>query len=179
MTLETPRGERTLWGVDLERALKESLTQPAIGDEVGLRTVRQDAVKVRTPERDADGNLLGERELDTHRNRWIIEKREFFEARAQAARTVCDASVDPRQAVNTHPELVGTYLQLRAAELAAKQFRDPEDRARFVAMVRSVLAEGVARGEPLPAVRLRERPAERPPPSAAKAREREGAQARA
>ena len=179
VTLETLRGERTLWGVDLERALKESLTQPAIGDEVGLRTVRQDAVKVRTPERDAEGNLLGERELDTHRNRWIIEKREFFEARAQAARTVRNVSVDPRQAVKTHPELVGTYLQLRAAELAAKQFRDPEDRERFVAMVRSVLAEGVARGEPLPAVRLRERQAERPPPSAAEAREPERAPARA
>jgi hypothetical protein len=179
VTLQTPRGERTLWGVDLERALKESLTQPAIGDEVGLRTVRQDAVRVKAPERDADGNVLGERDLDTHRNRWIIEKREFFEARAQAARTVRNVSVDPRQAVKTHPELVGTYLQLRAAELAAKQFRDPEDRERFVEMVRSVLAESVARGEPLPAVRLRERAAQRPPPGAAKAREPERAPARA
>src|SRR6266404_2360907 len=63
--LETSRGDRTVWGVDLERALKESLTQPAMGDEVGLRTVRQDAVKVRTPERDDDGNVVGERDRGT------------------------------------------------------------------------------------------------------------------
>lgn len=154
--LETARGERTIWGVDLERALKESLTQPTPGDEVGLRTVRQEPVKVKAPARDAEGTVLGERELDALRNRWIIEKRAFFDARAEAACTVRDVSVDPKQAVKNHPELVGTYLQVRAAELAAKRLRDPEDRKRFVGMVRSALADAVARGEPLPPVRLRE-----------------------
>jgi putative DNA primase/helicase len=154
--LETTRGERTIWGVDLERAFKESLTKPEIGDEVGLRAVRQEAVKVRTQKRDADGELI-EGDLDTHRNRWIIEKRGFFEARAEAARAVRDTSIDPKQAVKQHPELVGTYLQVHAAELAAKRFGDPEDRERFVQKVRAALADSVARGEPLPAVRLRER----------------------
>jgi putative DNA primase/helicase len=160
--LETPRGERTIWGVDLERAFKESLTKPDVGDEVGLRAVRQDAVTVRTQKRDAGGEPI-ERELETHRNRWIIEKRDFFEARAEAARTVRNTSIDPKQAVKSHPELVGTYLQMHAAELAAKRFRDPEDRERFVQKVRSALADSVARGEPLPAVRLRERAAARAP----------------
>jgi putative DNA primase/helicase len=71
VNLETARGERTIWGVDLERAFKESLTKPEIGDEVGLRAVRQEAVKVRTQKRDEKGGLI-ERELDTHRNRWIV-----------------------------------------------------------------------------------------------------------
>jgi hypothetical protein len=52
---------------------------------------------------------------------------------------------------------------MHAAELAAKRFRDPEDRERFVQKVRSALADSVARGEPLPAVRLRERAATRAP----------------
>jgi hypothetical protein len=159
--LETSNGDRTIWGVDLERAFKESLTKPQAGEEVGLRAVRQDAVKVKTATRGADGKVAGMRELETHRNRWIVEKREFFDARAQAARTVRDTSVTPKQAVKQHPELVGTYLQMRAAELAAKRFRDPDDRERFVAKVRSALAESVARGEPLPPVRLRERSQER------------------
>jgi putative DNA primase/helicase len=172
--IETPRGDRVIWGVDLERAFKESLSKPDIGDEVGLRAVRQEAVKVKAAQRDADGNVVGERDLDTHRNRWIIEKRGFFESRAGAARIVRDATVDPKQAVKQHPELVGTYLQVHAAELASKRFRDPQDRERFVARVRSALADSVARGEPLPAVRLRERAAERAP----QAREREAAPAR-
>jgi hypothetical protein len=161
--LETPRGDRIIWGVDLERAFKESLTKPQAGEEVGLRAVSQDAVKVKKTARGADGKVAGMRELETHRNRWIVEKREFFEARAQAARTVRDTTVAPKQAVKQHPELVGTYLQMHAAELAAKRFRDPEDRERFVAKVRSALADSVARGEPLPPVRLRERPQERTP----------------
>jgi putative DNA primase/helicase len=160
--IETSRGGRTIWGVDLERAFKESLTNPEAGDEVGLRAVRQEAVKVRTQKRDAQGELI-EGDLETHRNRWIIEKRGFFDARAEAARTVRDVSIDAKQAVKQHPELVGTYLQVHAAELAAKRFRDPQDRERFVEKVRSALAESVARGEPLPAVRLRERAAARAP----------------
>jgi len=167
--LETARGDRTIWGVDLERAFKQSLTQPGIGDEVGFRSVRRQAVKVRTQKRGEAGELI-ERDLQTHRNHWIIEKRAFFEARAQAARTVRDTSIDPKQAVKSHPELLGTYLQVHAAELAAKQFRDPQDRERFVQKVRSALADAVARGEPLPAVRLRER--------APKAPERESAPVR-
>ncbi len=161
--LETPRGDRIIWGVDFERAFKESLTKPQAGEEVGLRAVRRDAVKVKKTARGADGKVAGIRELETHRNRWIVEKREFFEARAQAARTVRDSTIVPKQAVKQHPELVGTYLQMHAAELAAKRFRDPEDRERFVAKVRSALADSVARGEPLPPVRLRERPQERAP----------------
>jgi|HubBroStandDraft_1064217.scaffolds.fasta_scaffold48540_2 hypothetical protein len=156
--LETPHGDRTIWGIDLERAFKESLTKPQAGEEVGLRAVRQDAVKVKKTARGADGKVAGIRELETHRNRWIVEKGEFFDARAQAARTVRDTAVAPKLAVKQHPELVGTYLQMHAAELAARRFRDPEDRERFVAKVRSALADSIARGEPLPAVRLRERP---------------------
>jgi hypothetical protein len=171
--LETARGDRTIWGVDLERAFRQSLTQPQVGDEVGLRSVRQESVKVHTQKRDEAGELV-ERDLETHRNRWILEKSPFFEAREDAARTVLDTSIEPKQAVKNHPELVGTYLQVRAAELAAKQFRDPQDRERFVQQVRSALADVVARGEPLPAVRLRERAAERTP----KAPDREAAPVR-
>jgi hypothetical protein len=156
--LETPHGDRVVWGVDLERALKESLTQPKAGDEVVVRAVRRETVKIRR--RDEAGKLTDEG-VERHRNRWILEKREFFESRAQAARTVRDTQVTPKQAVKQHPELVGTYLQVHAAELAAKRFRNPEDQKLFVAKVRAALADSVARGEPLPAVRLRERAPER------------------
>jgi hypothetical protein len=176
--IETSRGDRTIWGVDLERAMKESLSRPQTGDEVGLRAVRQDAVKVRAHERDTDGKIVAEKDLDTHRNRWIVEKRAFFEARAEAARTLRDPAVDPKQAVKRHPELVGTYLQVHAAELAAKQFRDREDQERFVTQVRSALADAVARGEPLPPVRLRESTPERAAARSRSGRDREPARAR-
>lgn len=157
--IETPKGEREIWGIDLQRALRESLTQPKPGDEVGLRSVRQESVTVPQARRDATGNIVGQDPLATHRNRWIVERKEFFQERAAAARTLRDLAVNPKQAARRHPELIGTYLQVHAAELAARRFRDPQDRERFVSRVRSALADAVARGEPLPPVRLREKAA--------------------
>ena len=101
------------------------------------------------------------KEVDTYRNRWVIEKKEFFEQRATAAQILRDAMLGPREAVRQHPELAGTYLNLRAAELASKALRDPEDRRRFVGQVRGALADDIERGEPLQPVRLRERTARR------------------
>ena len=155
--LETADGDREIWGVDLHRALRESLTRPEIGDEVGLRAVRREAVTVKEPTRDNEGKVVGNRPLTVQRNRWIVEQREFFAERAQAARVVRDPKLEPKVAVREHPELAGTFLKIRASELAAKAIRDPEDRRRFVDTVRRALADDVARGEPLTPVRLKER----------------------
>jgi hypothetical protein len=156
--LETADGDREIWGVDLHRALKESLTRPQIGDDVGLRTVRRNALTLQEATRDKDGKIIGNRPLTVHRNRWVVEQRAFFVERAQAARVVCDPKVQPKTAVQERPELAGTFLKIRASELAAKSIRDPEDRRRFVDTVRKALAAEVARGEPLTPVRLKERP---------------------
>jgi putative DNA primase/helicase len=161
--IETADGEREIWGIDLKRALKESLTQPKVGDEIGLRAVRRDTVTVQERERDSEGKVVGQKPLEAHRNRWIVERQDFFAERAVAARTLRDPSIDPKQAARRHPELVGTYLQMHAAQIAARQFRDPEDRKKFVSHVRSALADAVARGEPLLPVRLKEKAATRVP----------------
>jgi hypothetical protein len=161
--IETPGGEREIWGIDLKRALKESLTQPKVGDEIGLRAVRRDTVTVQERERDSEGKVVGQKPLEAHRNRWIVERQDFFAERAAAARTLRDSSVDPKQGARRHPELVGTYLQMHAAQIAARQFRDPQDQEKFVSHVRTALADAVARGEPLPPVRLKEKTAIRAP----------------
>jgi len=159
--LKTAEGERTIWGKDLKRALEESLTGAKTGDEVGLKAVGAEPVTVKRRERDAQGQLLKETDQPALRNRWVIEKREFFESRARAAEVLRDPKIAPQAAVKAHPELAGTYLNLHAAEIAARGFRDPEDQKKFVALVRGALADAIARGEPLAPVRLRERSAER------------------
>jgi hypothetical protein len=154
--LQTPEGQREIWGKDFERAIVKSLTQPQVGDEVVLQRIGHDAVTVTRSERGADGEWSPQ-DAHVYRNRWVIEKREFFEDRAQAARVVRDTMIDARSAVRERPALTGTYLALRAAKLAAQKFRDPQDRSRFVTQVRGALADGIERGEPLQPVRLRER----------------------
>ena len=156
MSLETSEGRREIWGNDLERAVGKSLTQPKIGDEVILQRTGRDSVTVRRHERDADGTLA-EKQVNTFRNRWVIEKRGFFEERGRAASLLRNEAIAPQDAVRASPELAGTYLTLKAAELAARRLRDPEDQKRFVALIRRALADEIERGEPLPPVRLRDR----------------------
>jgi hypothetical protein len=170
--IETPEGQREIWGKDLERAMAKSLTQPQLGDEVILQKTGRDVVTVKRTERDAEGGLKP-KEIDTYRNRWVIEKSTFFAERAQAAQLVRDAAIDARSAVRDRPELAGTYLNLRAGELAAQRLRDPQDRRRFVALLRSALADDIELGAPLQPVRLRERVA---PSPARTAREEEDRQ---
>lgn len=177
--IETPRGERTLWGVDFERAFRQSLTKPEIGDYIGLRAVKQEPVTVKAREHAPDGKVLNEKALTTHRNRWIVEKEAFYETRAAAAQVVRDPKIDARKGVREHPELAGTYLYLKGAkEIAQRRIRDPEDQRKFVATVRNALADAVARGEPLPPVRLRNRAAERAGTRSARSTEREPAPVR-
>jgi conjugative element/phage-associated large polyvalent protein len=147
--IETPRGDREIWGVDLERAFRESLSRPTIGDEVTARSDGRDPVTVKT----AEG------EVATHRNRWIVERSDFLAERSAAADTFRDAAIKASDGVKAHPELQGSYLQLQAAKLGAERdIRDPEDRERFVSRARAAIAAAIERGEPLEPVRLRERP---------------------
>ena len=157
MRLQTPNGERTIWGKDLGRAIEKSLTQPQIGEEVSLLRTGADPVTVKRRERDAQGNLLKESDVAAQRNRWVIERRDFIDEREAAAEVLRDTRIAPKEAVKSHPELAGTYLNLRAAEIAARAMRDPQDQQKFVNLVRGALAESIARGEPLQPVRLREK----------------------
>ena len=154
--LQTRDGAREIWGKDIERAVAKSLTQPQRGEEVVLQRTGRDTVTVLRQEKDAQGTLQP-KPVETYRNRWVIEKREFFEQRVAAAEVLRNEKIEAREAVGKHPELAGTYLNLRAAELAARALRDPQDQRRFVAQVRRALAEDIERGEPLQPVRLRER----------------------
>ncbi|HEY3744704.1 MAG TPA: LPD7 domain-containing protein [Gemmatimonadaceae bacterium] len=158
--IETDRGDREIWGVDLERAFRESLSRPTIGDEVTARSDSRDPVTVSAPRRDPEGRVVGKEEIATHRNRWTVERSDFLAERAAAAQTFRDAAIKAADGVKAHPELQGSYLQLQAAKLGAERdIRDPDDRERFVARSRAAIADSIERGEPLEPVRLRERAA--------------------
>jgi putative DNA primase/helicase len=149
--LQTAQGTREIWGKDIERAVERSLSQLKIGDEIVLQRSGRTPVTVRRTERSEAGAPI-ERPLETFRNQWSVEEREFFVARAQTAQVVRDAAIEPKEAVRQRPELAGTYVALHAAALAARSLRNPEDQARFVSRVRETLADGIQSGEPLIAI---------------------------
>lgn len=152
----TNRGVEVLWGKDLARALAESRAKPKVGSVIGVRRSGYETITL--PERrDAAGRVTETGRL-VRRNRWIVESPEFFTDRARLARRVRDVQQDARTTMKSHPELASTYLSLRGAEeIAERRIANPEDRERFLALVREALAESVKNGEPLPAIQLRER----------------------
>jgi hypothetical protein len=164
VTVQTERGERTLWGRGLERALIESRTQPRPGDAIGVRENGIDPMTVIMRERDAQGQVRLEKRFETPRGHWVVERREFFDERAVAAQALRDPRVSRREAVRNHPELVGAYWALDSAgKVADARIANPESRQRFVALVREALAHAAERGEPLPAPRPQARSAANSP----------------
>jgi hypothetical protein len=158
----TSRGERTLWGKDLVRALAEGETKPQKGDLIGARRSRRELVTITTRTRGEDGKTTTT-EQRAHRTRWVVEKVTFFAERARMARRLRDEQVDIKETVRAHPELKGTFLSLRAAEdFAAARIKNPEDRERFLTLIKGAMAGSVRHGEPLPAIRLRDPEAKAP-----------------
>ncbi len=156
--LETPDGERTLWGKDLERALERSLSRASIGQEVVVRQLGAKPVTVIRPIRDEAGRIIERTEVQTHLNRWSVEQADFIRERAQVAEIVRDPSIEPRAGAAKRPELAGTYTELHAAKLIARElFTHPADRERFVTRVREAIADEIERGEPLSAPRIKSR----------------------
>lgn len=162
----TSRGERTLWGKDLKRAISEGQTKPQLGDLVGARRIAREAVTVTSRQRDAQGRVIAQEERHAHRTRWVVEKVTFFAERARMARRLRDEQVDAREEVRAHPELKSTFLSVRAAEeFAAKRIANPEDRQRFLDLVKGAMAGSIQKGEPLPSVSLRTAPERKSAPA--------------
>ena len=154
--LLTSRGGKTIWGKDLERALREADTQPKTGDLIGARASRE-AVTVTVRSRDAEGRIVQQDERHAHRTHWVVEKVKFFADRARLARQLRDEQIDVRASVRAHPELKSAFLSVRAAEaFAAQRIANPADRERFLDLVRGAMAGSIQKGEPLPSVRLRD-----------------------
>lgn len=156
--IETARGDREIWGVDLERAFRQSLSTPGIGDEIGIRAVGRESVKVPAPNHNQPGQVVDRGTIETHRNQWIVERKDFLDQRAKMAELFRDASVSAAEAIKRHPELEGSYLQLQMGRaLAEKQYPTKTHREQFVEHLRMHLARRIEIGQPLEPVPLRAR----------------------
>jgi len=72
VTLDTPRGHRTVWGIDLERAM--ALSDTKVGDPVHIAYGGAKAVEVDVNVLDDQGKVVGTRRMETSRNEWLVTK---------------------------------------------------------------------------------------------------------
>jgi putative DNA primase/helicase len=102
VVLGTPRGEKTIWGVDLKRALEEA--QIERGADVLLSKVGHRDVTVPVLERTADGKPAGRSYVDTMRNDWDIHTvdsmRDLAASRMLSTHAAADTPGATRQALH-------------------------------------------------------------------------------
>lgn len=87
--------DHVVWGVDLERAVLESLA--AIGQQVTLENLGKRLVTVKVPILDGDGVVVGEEEKDVHRNTWQVDVVQRGRAASQVTSRVETPSSDAAQ----------------------------------------------------------------------------------
>lgn len=142
--LGTPHGERTLWGVDLERAVAESRTRPKPGDEVVVHNLGAQPVTLKVPVRNEAGQTIDHKVVETHRNRWLVEKPSYLAERASAAAAVRDPAQPPEELARQHPGFrqaaAGVWLGQQFAEQKVEQ---PEDRQRMLVRLRERIAQAL------------------------------------
>lgn len=97
--LATDRGEREIWGVDLDRAFEQGKVQR--GDAVALVQQAHKAVTATVPLRDASGVSIGTAPQPATRNRWEVIKLDSLgtpkrEQLKEAARVSTQEPVVPR-----------------------------------------------------------------------------------
>lgn len=63
--------DQAVWGVDLERAMRES--GAGIGQQVVLENLGKRLVTVRVPVVDGEGRVIGEDDRDVYRNTWQVD----------------------------------------------------------------------------------------------------------
>jgi hypothetical protein len=147
VTVETARGQKTVWGVDLDRAMSESGVK--IGENISLEKLGKEPVTAKEKVYDKAGNQTGTRDVAAERNRWLVGSMD----KAQAFATGERADV-----VAKHPDLAPAYGTMAVArKLAEQEWPDNKERQEhFVAATQQVLAGKIASGEHVPAPKIRE-----------------------
>lgn len=124
LTLQTKAGERTVWGVDLPRALEDG--NAGRGDEIVLAFQGKKAVTVMTPQRDADGKLTGKKiEITADRNSWDAQKLETL--RQDVSKRLRTEAAAAEKAQRRQP-VVNVYdARSEATQVATKSARKPRE----------------------------------------------------
>lgn len=123
--------DHVVWGVDLERAVRESGAQP--GQQVTLENLGRRLVTVKVPILDERGVVVGEDERDVHRNTWQVDvmRQERTEAES-VSRSGCVAGAEAAP--------VGTNARESGQELRRSSVSD-EDKVLHLAVLVGAMRE--------------------------------------
>ena len=93
--LQTANGEKTVWGVDLRRALEAGKAD--VGDDVALAYQGRQQVTVKVKERDESGTVVGEADQVVNRNTWDVNRLDSLREEVRSALTEAARKTETRQ----------------------------------------------------------------------------------
>jgi Large polyvalent protein-associated domain 7 len=108
--LATDKGEKEVWGVDLNRAMSEGKVKA--GDYVKLEYKGNTPVTVEALKRDKAGKVIGTEEITTNRNSWDVQKSD----KAKVAEAVASALIDSKVKNPAQREALKAAVGARMAE---------------------------------------------------------------
>ncbi|HGO5310260.1 TPA: toprim domain-containing protein [Klebsiella oxytoca] len=127
--------ERTIWGVDLERAIGES--EAKYGDEIVMTNLGREPVTVVVEVKDEQGNVVREQPMQTHRNTWLVERRGAtvtqFRARSNGGVEPVSHHVESAPVVNRTVEAPAPQVQHAATQ---PEEQSSENKPKVVPMFR-------------------------------------------
>jgi len=111
--LATDKGEKEVWGIDLNRAVSEESAQT--GDYVTLKFLGSKDVKVESPIKDEAGNIVDTQWIETKRNTWEVSKLDRAKVIDAVAATFIDTNVKDTHLRDVLKEAVDARLLERQA----------------------------------------------------------------
>ncbi|WNH54844.1 LPD7 domain-containing protein [Stenotrophomonas oahuensis] len=164
--LATAGGEKTVWGADLQRALREA--GAVTGNQVKLENLGRDAVAVVGALRNEKNEVVGRGPIDTHRNTWKValvqEVTKTLTHGQKLAKAFEEATTTREQtkAAKQFPELAGAFAAVKVFEKNLNVTAMPKTEARdFSEQVRGLIAERLASGKSIPSVEVRDQEKQR------------------
>ena len=108
--LATDQGEKTVWGVDLKRAMSEGKVKA--GDDVKLEYRGNTPVPVEALKRDKAGNVIGKEAITRNRNQWDVQKSD----KAKVVQAVASAFIESKVKDPAQREALKAAVGARMAE---------------------------------------------------------------
>ena len=144
LKLDTPSGEKTVWSVDLKRALDESGIE--VGDTIALEHRGVTPVSVGVTDRDAAGRVVGQHDEVVKRNTWYAVNIERLGVEAfDRLASVRQSGVDPDPA----GEVAAKALAAKPTQAVAQERQaEPRSHARDALVLEALEAAFTAKNVP-------------------------------
>jgi hypothetical protein len=154
--------EVTRWGIDFQRAFKESRSKPQLGDTVILRNEGRQPLELTTRTGADNGNSVNQAKKSVRKNTWRVEKADYHDTLQEQAEALRVGQDIGHKVLEQMPQLAAALTVAKLGEKIAQQakesgaLRSQDEVDTLVALIREGLAAALKNGKHIKTPELRE-----------------------